>query len=217
MRGGGCERGPRTHARPRAAAHAPRHQAREHSARGGRHVEAVRLRLLLGAVRSQQRATMAIPATCYLLPTTYYRLPTTYYYEYLLPTRCYPRCGVITELPRQALLEEQAEVERLSTPMYRAPELADLYSGEVVGPQVAAMRTPCTTHTHTCTCTCACTHTCTCTCTCTYTCTYTCACVCTCTCTCTCTRRARAARAGGRVGRSNSRQLHQLTECCSRV
>jgi len=39
-------------------------------------------------------------------------------------------------------------VERLSTPMYRAPELADLYSGEVVGPQVAAMHIPCTMCTH---------------------------------------------------------------------
>ena len=103
---------------------------------------AVRLRLLLGAVRSQQRAmlTMAIPATYCLLPSTYYL--------YLLPTTSYHRCGVISELPRQALLEEQAEVERQSTPMYRAPELADLYSGEVVGPQVAAMRTPCTHYAH---------------------------------------------------------------------
>ena len=97
----------------------------------------------------------------YLLPTACYLPPATYTY-YLLPTTYYHRCGVISELSRQALLEEQAEVERQSTPMYRAPELADLYSGEVVGPQVAAMRTPCTHYAHahaTCTrhatCTCA--------------------------------------------------------------
>ena len=48
-------------------------------------MEAVRLRLLLRAVRSQQRATMAIPATCYLLPTTYYQLPATYYLLLRIP------------------------------------------------------------------------------------------------------------------------------------
>ena len=49
-------------------------------------MEAVRLRLLLGAVRSPQRATMAIPATCYLLPTTTTDclLPTTTSTYYLL-------------------------------------------------------------------------------------------------------------------------------------
>ena len=47
---------------------------------------------------------------------------------------CSEVSGVLSS--RQEILEEQAEIERNSTAMYRAPELSDLYSGLPLGPQV---------------------------------------------------------------------------------